>query len=306
MATIATLTFDSGQTNGEEVVLSSPWSKFGNSPIASTAAAMDGSMGCRWSDTSTNGRIMYDSGINQTGPIVFGFKFKINTFSTANHYIGSIYNLTSSGTIQGDWRVNPTSHTVTIRQGTTAVATSDAGAGQTISSGTEYWAEWMVDSSSDTQMLRIYEGEETNPSIELAGGWASEQSRVFAFGPHVAATGGAIDYDTITIADDWIRFVDTPVSAVATISDPLVLIDATSSTGNNPISYAISPKSGDTGTQTEIAEGKWLVPVPISSNAVYTVTVSDSGGSDSADVTVPQRASGGSLRYYDGEQIIAL
>jgi hypothetical protein len=306
MSTIATLTFESGQTNGSEVVLTAPWSKFGNAPIASTAAAMDGTLGCRWTDTSTNGRIMYDTGLNQTGPLVLGFKFKINTFSTANHYIGSMLSLTSGGTPQGDWRINPTSHTVTIRNGTTAVATSDANAGETISSGTEYWAEWMVDPSSDEQRLRIYEGDETDPTIELAGGWGSEQTRVAAFGPNIAATGGAIDYDTITIANDWIRFVDVPVSAVATVGSGMVLIDATSSTGNTPLTYAIAPKSGDTGTQTEIGPGQWLVPIPTDANAVYTVTVSDSGGSDQTDVTVNQQSSGGSIRYWDGTNIITL
>jgi hypothetical protein len=197
MTVAAELNFDD-QTPGANVTLTAPWSSVGTLPTTVAAAADHGALGARWASTGTSGRLQYDTGSNQT-VLVSSCYFNVRTFSTANQYISSVYSLTSGGAIVADLRVN-TSHTVTIRDSGTSVATSTA----TINSGFWYRTEWKLDSGANTQTLRFYEGESSTPLFTLTGAYTSDLTRVPAFGPNIAAAGGSVDYDTIKIADDWV------------------------------------------------------------------------------------------------------
>src|SRR5690606_16003481 len=86
--------------------------------------------------------------------------------------------------------------------GGSALATS-AG---TISSGQVYRGEWMVDPSTNTLDLRIFEGEGTTPVVTLTyNSWTQSNQAYFTVGPAPTTSAtGSIDFDTIKYADDWV------------------------------------------------------------------------------------------------------
>lgn len=206
MTVLNELRFD-GLSDGN-LTVSSPWSlpAGGVVPTVAAAAATHGAKGCRWASTTAFGRVDYDFATAFTAARVLSFYFNIRTFSTVNQYVGAAENNHTSGTWRGDWRIN-TAKTVTLRNGATAVATSTA----TLAVNTVYRAEWKMNPANATQELRIYAGESATPLIDLNGAWSATDVQVFSFGPYVAASGGAIDYDTIKVADDWVGADAPPV-----------------------------------------------------------------------------------------------
>lgn len=186
---------------GATVTLSAPFSNSGASATALTAAAHHGARGARYASTGTSGRQQYDFGSNQTGIRVNSFYFKINTFSTANQYLCNWYSLSSGGTSQGDVRINLTTNTIRIRNGTTATGSDSTGA---LSAGVWYRMEWLINTTTSTTEARVYEDETTNIVAQTSGTWTGTANRVMSIGPSAAAAGGAIDYDTWKGADNWV------------------------------------------------------------------------------------------------------
>ena len=198
MAIISTLDFESFAESAT-VSPSAPWSTNGATATASSAASAHGDRGARWVSTGTAGRVMYDSGADQSSVRVWSWYMYIRAYSPANHYIAAVFSQTTGGSNQGDVRINPT-RTVTLRNAAlTAVATS----AEILAENTLYRFEWRVHQSAGTQELRVYEGESTTPHLTISGGWTGANVRVFSFGPHAAAADGALDYDTVRLADDW-------------------------------------------------------------------------------------------------------
>jgi len=206
MTAIAEQDFDD-LTDGTTYAPSSPWFVAGAAPTVSTAAAIHGANGLRWTSTATAGRVDYDFGSAWTTAEVLSFYFNVQTFSSANHYIACTQAVHTSGSPLSDWRIN-TAHTVTLRDNFSAVSTSSA----TLSAATDYRAEWKVDQSAATQELRIYEGEADTPIFTLSGAFSGTTTQTFTIGPYTAAAGGAIDYDTVKIADDWTGPENPPAS----------------------------------------------------------------------------------------------
>lgn len=199
MTVLAEQRFDSF-TDGASITVSAPWSMptGGTVPVASSAAAVHGAMGCRWASTSAYGRIDYDFGAPITAARVLSFYFVPRTFATVNQYVAMVEDNHTSGQIQADWRIN-TARTVSVRNAGTAIATSSA----TLATGTVYRAEWKLDPVAHTQELRIYQGESETALIDLSGSFTSTIAGVLTFGSYTAASGGAIDYDTVKVADAW-------------------------------------------------------------------------------------------------------
>lgn len=195
MTVIDTLDFNAASDGAYSA--SAPWTIVGAAPTVGAAAAAHGAKGAQWATTGSSGRLQRDSGSNQT-TLVLSFYARVDTFSSVNHYIAACYSLATGGSLQGDVRIN-TGHTVSIRNGSTAVATSSA----TLSTATWYRFEWKLNAAADTQELRCYVGESSTPLFTLSGAWSSDLTRVVSIGPNVAAAGGVISYDTIRVADDW-------------------------------------------------------------------------------------------------------
>ena len=198
MTVMSTLDFDA-IAESATVTVSAPWSTSGVAPTGVAGAAVHGARGARWASTDAYGRIGYDFGSNQSGPVVLSWYMQIRAFSGSSHYIASAHSLVSGGSLLGDVRINTVARTLSIRDGFTAVATSAA----TISLNRSYRCEWRINVSGTTQELRVYEGESSSPILTLSGAWTSNLNRVLTVGPNTAAAGGAIDYDTVRIADDW-------------------------------------------------------------------------------------------------------
>lgn len=214
MTVDASLNFDA-LTEGATLAPSAPWSTNGTAPTVRAASAANGAKGVNYASTATPGRVQYDFGSNQTSrAVVAAMNFRIPTISTTAMYLSAIYSLTSGGAEQADWRVN-TNRTVSIRNGTTAVATS------TIALLTNHWyhAEWKVEDATNTQTLRIYEPGDTTAIFELTGAYSSVLTRVPTFGPNLAAAGGVLDLDDLTIANDWTVSVAPPPPAIAVLLD---------------------------------------------------------------------------------------
>ena len=199
MTVISVLDFDS-IAEGAAVTVSAPWSALGVKSTAVAAASTHGARGARWSSTDAYGRIAYDFGVNQFGPVVLSWYMQVRAFSGSTPlYVASATNLPTGGSVLGHVRINVAAKTVSIRNGVTAIATSTP----TLSLNTPYRFEWRLDATLSTQTLRVFAGESATAFIALAGAWSSDETRMLVFGPDIAATGGAVDYDTVRIADDW-------------------------------------------------------------------------------------------------------
>lgn len=265
---------------------SAPWSTNGTAPDVAAGAAIHGAKGIRWASTGAAGRVMYDTGSNQATARVWSFYFEVSTFASAHQYIGAIYSLTTGGAIQADWRINNTTRTVSLRDSTTAIATS----AETLSTGVTYRAEWRVSDSAGTQELRIYTGEGTTPTITLSGAFSSSTARVFAFGPTSAAAGGAIDYDTIKYADDWVGPEAGTPEAPAAPTEVSRIEDACVIEFNHTLDD-LTQTEGSASTPTAVT-GTTYVFRRGTATRVYEVTYDDGGTSDPLTVTIPPVATG--------------
>lgn len=244
MAIISTLDFESFAESAN-ITLSAPWSTNGATAVATSAASAHGNRGARWASTSTAGRIMYDTGANQSAPRVWSWYMYIRAYSSANHYIATALSLTTGGSSQGSVRVDP-AHTVTLRNATPSVVATST---QTLAENTLYRFEWRVHQSGGTQELRVYEGESTTPHLILSGAWTGTDVRVFALGPYIAAADGALDYDAVRLADDWITEPD--IGAVSSLVRFDALADA--QTINTA---ALNDSAWDVYTTTTIPEAR--------------------------------------------------
>ncbi len=91
-------------------------------------------------------------------------------------------------------------------------------------------------------------------------------------------------------ATDIVTGIGAP-SAVATISSASYLINASGSSGSS-LTYDIAQVSGPSGSAVADGTGKWLVPVPSGTDAVWRVTVTQSDNQEAAtNVTVPAMSS---------------
>lgn len=287
MTVIATLDFNA--TADGALSASAPWATNGVAPVVGAGAALHGAKGIAWASTGTAGRLTYDYGTNQTGLIVLSTYFRVDTLSTANHYINAVYNLASGGSLQGDWRINPADQRVTIRNGGTAVATSSV----SLAAATVYRAEWAINPTAGTQELRIYAGEGTTPILTLTGAWSSASTRVWSVGPNVAAAAGAITYDTIRVADTWtgpLVGLGPPPSLDVDQRAPNVvdLRDSVSGDGS-ALTYPTPTRvSGATLTATALTPGVWLFTQDPDDPAVYEVSCEQADTqTDDDTVTIP-------------------
>lgn len=246
MAIISTLDFDSF-AEAATVAPSAPWSTNGVAPTATSAAAAHGARGARWASTAAAGRVQYDTGADQTGAHVLSWYMYIRDYASVNHYIAGVRSLTTGGTSQGDVRIN-TNHTVSLRNAANvAVATSSA----MLAEDTLYRCEWRVHQTAGTQELRVYEAEATTAYLTISGAWTGTNTRVFSVGPHAAAADGALDYDTVRLADDW-------TGPFAPASDPLLsLVDFNALSDSQIINTAaLADADWDVYTTTTTPEAK--------------------------------------------------
>lgn len=246
MAIISTLDFENFAESAT-VTPAAPWSTNGATAVATNAAGAHGSRGARWASTATAGRLQYDSGADQAGPHVLSWYMYIRDYASVNHYIAGVRSLTTGGVGQGDVRIN-TNHTVSLRNAVpSAVATSV----QTLAEDTLYRFEWRIHQAAGTQELRVYEGESAMPHLTIAGAWTGTNVRVFVVGPHVAADDGALDFDTVRLADDW-------TGPFAPAGDRLLsLVDFNALSDSHSINTAaLANPDWDVYTTTTIPEAK--------------------------------------------------
>lgn len=195
MTVLSSLDFDS-YSEDADISPSSPWDAAagGAKFVAAAAAAHDGAMGARMSDTSSYGTIEWTP--SGTTAVVLSAWFNWRTFSTAKQYCGNVLVGTSP---VADWRVNGSTHTVAIRDNAVAKATSTAA----LTAGTWYRCDWKIDPGGATQELRIFAEGGTSALIDLSGSYSGGVYTVLAVGNGTAAAGGALDMDTLQVLDDW-------------------------------------------------------------------------------------------------------
>lgn len=221
MTLISIQTFENG-TNGSNLTNTllnanaTGWSlgSGGQSGVYSTAAATHGSLGVDYTSLTTFGYSVFDNG--STIPIMLlscYFEFP-TAMPTINEYVNSVG--ITSGANNADWRVN-TAGTVTIRNASVAAATSVP----TLTTGTVYRAEWLVNSSTSTQELKIFVGESTTALIDISGTYTAGAPEFARFGIITASSATEMYIDTLRVADTWIGpYVTTPALPGSIISRP--------------------------------------------------------------------------------------
>lgn len=198
----AVMTFAS-ETANVAITMTAPWSVVGTAPVALATAKRHDSLGVYWDDLATGSRIQYDYGSNITDvPVVASGYFKVRAWPTsANLSVAMVTSLASGGTVQADIRVDATTHTMTIRDAGSVVATSPAN--EPISIDSWYRFEWMVDDTTNTQELRVYNDERSTVKFALTGAYSGVLTRVIGFGPYLAAAAGKMDLDTLRLDSAW-------------------------------------------------------------------------------------------------------
>lgn len=200
MTILQSLTFDTYTEGASISAPPSPWSlvSAGAPPIATSAAAVHGTMGCRWSTGASDCRIQYDTGAPLNAVRIFEFYFKIPTWPTADQFLAGI--LSVSGSFQAHMYLYAGDHSVRVRddQAATFVGASNG----SLALNTVYRVEWQIDPIGKTQTTRFYQGDNATPDRTSSGAtYTSTTGQAFAFGP---VQGGVADYDTVRIADNWI------------------------------------------------------------------------------------------------------
>lgn len=188
----ASLTFE-GQTNGQPLSLSSPWSEAGQSGgtafQASAAAARHGTLGARCTSSSGFRQINHNVAVDVSGATIrtYDWWVRVNTMST------NVWLFATDGN-ESTLRLN-SNGTVRMQDDAVAVDTSTA----TMSTGVWYRVALML--SSTGQTCRIYEGTDTEPAIELSGPLSTPTWNSARFGLIGASNGTTFDLDTIRIGD---------------------------------------------------------------------------------------------------------
>lgn len=255
-----TLSFDS-DVDGAAPVLPSGWTSSGSGPafVVSAAAKVHGPLGLRLPAVTTSYRRLTYAETASATPWALSMYVTPRALSTAVMYIAAVYNGASA---LGDVRIN-VAGTVTIRNGTTAVATSSA----TLAVDTAYRFEWKVTPTTG-QELRVYAGDATTPLFTLTGAFAGTTVTGFAAGLTGAAANYAADYDSIVVADDftgpWATTPPpTPVTPLFTypISYPVYAAHRGGAPGPEETlyayqqSYALNPAFAAEGDMWLLADG---------------------------------------------------
>ncbi len=196
------MTFDSS-TPSAPITMSAPWSISGTAPTALGSSSMHGAVGVYWDDLTAGRRIQYDYGSNiTTVPIMASGYFRVKAWPTsANLCLCMITSLASGGTVQADIRIDAGTHTMSMRNGGSVVATSPTS--QPISIDTYYRFSWTVDDTANTQELRVFFDDFSETKFTLTGAYSGTLTRVVGFGSYLAAAGGELEMDTLRLDSSW-------------------------------------------------------------------------------------------------------
>lgn len=221
MTVISTQTFENG-TNGSNLTNTllganaAGWTlgAGGQSGVYSTTAVTHGSLGVDYASGATFGTCSFDNG-STIAVMCLSMYFQFPTaMPTSLFYLNSIG--ITSGVDNADWRVNTTG-TVTIRNNSIATATSVP----TLTTGTVYRVEWLLNSTTSTQELKIFVGESTTALIDISGTYTAGPLEFARFGVIGASSATELYMDTLRVADAFPGpFVTTPALPGSIIRRP--------------------------------------------------------------------------------------
>lgn len=293
----------------------------GNSAITYLAsAAVLGTLGCHFSSSGTSASYLrWD--VSGTGPYAF-VSARIKSFPGNPAATVPLLELRSASLASAFLTIR-TDGTVRINDRTNAgIAASTSPA---LTPGASYTFELSSAPGTTTTngylAMTIYRADGTvfhtwSSSAVNSGDQPIAQARIDA---PLSASGwsSGLDIDNCRVAlasadSDWLGPFNpaTPPNASGSVTAGAAIIDASASTGS-ALDFAIALQSGppDSGAATLIGNGKWWVPQPADTDAVWRVTVTDTttGLTDTVDVTVPHLTTETSLmptlRYFDGVTI---
>lgn len=274
----------------------------GNAGITySASSAKQGSLGVNFIPAANTSYLRHDVPVSETGTRIVSevtLRFPSNpaaTFmimrahSSSNASLGALI-LRTDGRIAvydaTNVEITASRMVSALAANTDYIAALAVQPGTTTANGT---LEYRIYDSSHSTVLFSWSSTAVN-----AGTTAPAFMRYF--GP-VATSGWSaygLDMTRSLITDNASAWIAVFPDANATVSAPVAVIDATSSTGAT-ISLSITQVSGPSGSATQIATGIWRVPVPEDTDTVWRVTASDSnGGTDQTTVTVSHQPAAGS------------
>ena len=201
-----------GQTPGAQVTASAPWSLPAGSSaplVASATEAVHGALGGLLTADASFRQLWFTEAQNADVRVADMY-LTLRTAPADNTYPVRCLEGTSAapGAARGDVRIN-TNRTVTIRAGSTAVATSTAA----LEVGVGYRFAWHVGPAG--QELRVYEGDNIDPAFTLSHGTGFASHSALVFGVVAAATV-TLGMDTVRVADDWLAPAGTPLTKLPT------------------------------------------------------------------------------------------
>lgn len=293
----------------------------GNSAITYLAsAAVLGTLGCHFNSSGTSASYLrWD--MSGTGPYAFA-SVRIKAFPGNPSATVPLLELRSAALASGFLTIR-TDGTVRVNDRTNAgIAASTS---PVLTPGASYTFEFSAAPGTTTTngylAMTIYASDGSvfhtwSSNAVNAGDQPIAQAR---FDAPLTTSGWAsgLDIDNCRAAlasasSDWLGPFNpaTPPNASASATAGAAIIDASASTGSD-LDFAIELLAGppDSGAATLIGEGKWWVPQPADTDAVWRVTVVDTTTSleDTVDVTVPHLTTETSLmptlRYFDGVTI---
>lgn len=277
----------------------------GNSNLVyDSASALSGSTGAKFTLQASTSYLRFDDP-TPGGRGVLRVPVKWATTPTANTLFGGV--LTGADAWMSQINVD-SSNRISCSAGTAVITT--AGARYTGTAGTQYWVELAATKGTTTTdgrvEFRVYAADGTTLLHSYDSGAAvntgtADAARFRVGGATTASGQTTLSFDSTqhgALASGFWGPLPPPGNPpVASVSQtkPYAIIDATASTGDNALSYSIGLSSGGStaGSAVQISAGKWIVPIPESTDvdSVWQVIVTDTVNSwtDSENVTITKQ-----------------
>ena len=155
------------------------------------------------------------------------------------------------------------------------------------------------DATSGTVRAAYYTGTATNPTEDstLLTGRNTGASPFNVFRIGIKSTTGTVtasayfdNYGYDTTATGLLPIASAP-HAVLNVSNAVAIIDASTSTGTS-LTYDITQTAGPTKTPSNVAAGKWAIPIDTTQSTSWTVTVTQNDSqTDTVNTTIADLSS---------------
>lgn len=259
--------FEGGSDGGAVTEANTDLSTINGSPTFDDAHVARGALAMRCAASSSvvsGGRTYTTRAVTYTRAYIY-----LESLPGANFFILGVQ---SSATIRAQVRIDGTGHTLTMRNGTTAIWTSST----VLSTDTLYRVEWLVDNTNSLQRLRLYAGHSSSP-IEDSGDDTYNQ------GTHDRSNVGVVSSGTGTIwVDDFASGDEGWFGPSQTGTDATAQPAAVAQSVSAP---APTMHIGSTVTASAVTRAAAIPTASVSGGTAADIAETFEGGSGGATIT---------------------